>query len=114
MCKGTTNWEDVYIIPVDDIPVETLEKLNKEWILSHGGIPVDYCIGKEVEQLIIKGIHTLGCCCGHGTMRSNAIACSKDYHKIVELGYTVKPFREGIVIFNLKSGTNLMSDRSEQ
>ncbi|MEK4824565.1 hypothetical protein NSS71_08400 [Niallia sp. FSL W8-0951] len=105
MCKGTTNWEDVHIIPVEKIPNETFDKLNKGWVLSHGGIPVDSCIGEEMEELIVKGIYTLGCCCGHGSMQSNALASSTECHKLIKLGYNVKTFKDGIVIFNLKSGT---------
>ena len=108
MCRGTTNWEDVHIIPVEKIPNETFDKLNREWVISHGGIPVDFCIGEEMEALIVKGIHTLGCCCGHGTMQSTALASINEYDKLIELGYSVKPFKDGIVIFNLKSGTRVI------
>lgn len=107
MCRGTTNGEDVYIITIDKIPLKTLENLNRGWIVSHGGIPVDYCIGEEIEQLIMKGIHTLGSCCGHGTMNSNALASSTEYNKLIELDYKPNYFKDGIIIFDLKSGTQI-------
>jgi hypothetical protein len=61
-----------------------------------------------MEYLITLGIHTLGSCCGHGTMNSNALASITEYDKLIELGYNVKPFKDGIVIFNLKSGTRII------
>lgn len=107
MCKGTTNGEEVYIISIDKIPNETLEKLNKGWITNHGGIPVDKCIGKEVEYLILNGITTVGSCCGHDEYQSHVLADESEKDQLLELGYELKPFRWGLIVANLKSGTQI-------
>lgn len=105
MCKGTTNWEDVYIIPMNKIPQETLEHLNKAWVRTHGGIPVDKCIGKEVEELIVNGVITFGSCCGHGDYYSHVLILVEEKEKIETLGYTIEDFHSGLVLARLKSGT---------
>lgn len=105
MCKGTVNWEDVYIIHKDLIPKETLEKLNERWITNHGGIPVDACIGAEVESLIKNGIITVGSCCGHGKWGSHALALPSEKDKIESLGYTTKMLDSGLIKFKLRTGT---------
>lgn len=105
MCKGTTNGEDVYIIPKSKIPKETLEHLNKGWISNHGGIPVDKCIGEEVESLIVRGIVTVGSCCGHGEYGSHALALMEDTELATSLGYKTELFLSGLIAIYLKSGT---------
>ncbi|WP_144509892.1 hypothetical protein [Bacillus sp. FJAT-22090] len=105
MCKGTSNGEEVHIINVDKIPNETFERLNKGWITNHGGIPVDKCIGEEVEYLVVNGVVTLGSCCGHGEYQSHILADKSEKDKLLELGYESKPFRWEMIIANLKSGT---------
>ena len=46
-----------YIINVDNI--NHVQHLGREnGIKKYGGIPVDYCIGKEVEWLINQGVIT--------------------------------------------------------
>lgn len=104
MCKGTVNWEDVYIIKKEIIPKETLNRLNESWIDHHGGIPVDKCIGKEIEQLIIRGVVTVGSCCGHGKEHSHALAHKRESNKIESLGYITEPYQFDLIKFNLKTG----------
>jgi hypothetical protein len=106
MCKGTTNWEDVYIIDIDKIPEETLKQLNRGWIGNHGGIPVDKCIGEEIESLIADGVVTVGSCCGHGTDKAHALALKSEINKLINLGYSPVNYRENegfdLLIFELK------------
>lgn len=109
MCKGTTNGEDVYIIKKEIIPIKTLEKLNVGWITNYGGIPVDKCIGEELETLIKNGIITVGSCCGHGDYNAHALVHESEKKKIESLGYKVKPFRWDLLQFSLKTGTQNMS-----
>lgn len=106
MCKGTTNFEDVYVVPISVIPKETLEKLNYGWISNHGGIPVDKCIGKEVENLVRLGIITVGTCCGHGKYNAHALALISEKEKVEALGYEMDKYN-GYLIFNLISGTSI-------
>lgn len=108
MCRGTTNWEDVYIIKEDCIPSEILNKLNKEWIKNHGGIPVDLCIGEEVENLILKGITTLGSCCGHNEYQSHVLIHRDQIKKVTNLGYKVKKYRWDLYEVHLKSGSQII------
>jgi hypothetical protein len=86
MCRGSTNGEDVYIVNVDGFPGNIEKLANPRWIENHGGIPVDACIGAEIEWLIGQGVVTLGCCCGHGRAGEineweNAYGKWKGYHE---------------------------------
>lgn len=110
MCKGTTNGEDVHIISIDKIPNETLEKLNRGWITNYGGIPVDRCIGEEVEHLVLNGIATVGSCCGHEEYQSHVLVDESEKDKLLQLGYELKPFRWGLIMASLKSGTQSKRD----
>lgn len=107
MCKGTLNFEDVYIIKQELIPQDTLNNLNQKWINNHGGIPVDKCIGKEIEKLIVNEVVTVGSCCGHGKWNAVALALSSEKEKIESLGYTTKPYENDLIKFNLQTGTKI-------
>ena len=50
-------------------------------------IKVDKCIGKEVEELIKKGVVIYGCCCGHGEAKPNCLVDIKSKVLLNELGY---------------------------
>ena len=107
MCKGTTNGEDVYLIKKELIPQETLTQLNEGWINYQGGIPVDLCIGKEVEELIIKGIVTVGSCCGHDRWESHVLIPHHERDGIEKNGYITDHFNDLYLMAYLKSGTNI-------
>lgn len=107
MCKGTLNHEEVYFIRKENIPKETLEQLNERWINHHGGIPVDKCIGKEVEYLIKNGVVTVYSCCGHSKWNSEAMVKLSDKDKIESLGYEPRVFENRLLQFNLNTGTKL-------
>lgn len=90
MCKGTLNMEDVYLIKVQHIPMDHIAKLaNPQWIEEHGGIPVDRCIGPEVETLINAGVVTVGSCCGHGVAPAMALVSGQSRGLLERLGYKV-------------------------
>ena len=110
MCRGTLNGESVYLIKQDKIPKETLKQLNERWINNHGGIPIDQCIGKEVENLITKGIITVYSCCGHGKWHSEAMAIMSEKDEIETLGYKTEIFENRLIQFNLKTGTQLKGE----
>lgn len=57
LCAGSPEI-DLYEIKLLDEQKKSLNKINN--------IKTDICIGREVEQLIKKGVITYGCCCGHG------------------------------------------------
>lgn len=107
MCKGTTNWEGVYIINKNIIPKQVLAKLNEGWISNHGGIPVDACIGLEVEELITKDIITVGSCCGHGEWNAHVLILKSEKEKIESLGYSAKSYNSLYDLVNLKTGTQI-------
>ena len=107
MCKGTVNHEEIYFIQKENIPKETLKQLNERWINNHGGIPVDKCIGKEVEHLIKNEVVTVWSCCGHSRWNSGAMARLSDKDKIESLGYETRVFENRLLQFNLKTGTQL-------
>lgn len=107
MCKGTCNWEDVYIIRKELIPIELLETYNVPRINNYGGIPVDLCIGEEVEGLIKNGIRTVGSCCGHGTEESHALVYKEELDKVEKLGYTHREFRWDMHYVFLNTGTQI-------
>lgn len=107
MCRGTTNWEDVYIIKMSRIPKKTLEVLNVNWIAGHGGIPVDACIGEEVEELIKHGIITGASCCGHGKWNAHVLIPYSEKEKIECLGYKTTTYDNYSLQVNLKSGTQI-------
>lgn len=107
MCKGTTNWEDVYIIDINIIPEETLGQLNYGWVKNHGGIPVDECIGKEVEDLVIQGVVTVGSCCGHERWNAHILTPYSEKDKLEKLGYQTKVYNDFYLWTNLKTGTQV-------
>jgi hypothetical protein len=95
MCKGTTNFEDVYLIKVDHLPQNRQDKLGSRlWLNHHGGIPVDQCIGKEIETLINYGVTTVGCCCGHGERKPSALVTNDSRDKLFDLGYLLYEYSE--------------------
>lgn len=95
MCKhGTT-----VIIP-KKILVLPLEKYaNPLWIENFNGIQVDWCIAKEIMDLIKCGVRTLGCCCGHGDIHYGTCLIHKDSVKLVEnlgyMAYKYRPYDDG-------------------
>jgi hypothetical protein len=99
--------EDVYLVRKEIIPQQTLSKLNEKWIDFHGGIPVDECIGKEIENLIVNGVVTVGSCCGHGKYNAHSLAFISEKEKIEALGYKTEKYENNLIKFNLKSGTQI-------
>lgn len=84
-----------YIIKVDSIPRK--KDLGREnGIKKFGGIPVDYCIGKEVEWLINQGIITKACCCGHKKYEPHCLISGDSVNLAKELGYDPIWFSPGL------------------
>lgn len=82
-----------YIIKVDHLPHKY--KLGRQnGIKKWGGIPVDACIGKEVEYLINNGVIALGCCCGHEKEIPSCLIAEESVQKAIELGYDPIHFDE--------------------
>ena len=51
-------------------------------------ISCDTCLQSELTQLIkIKGIETIGSCCGHGRYQGYIQVAKKDVTKMIDLGY---------------------------
>jgi len=57
-------------------------------------VAVDACIAAEIEWMNDLGVHTTGCCCGHGKGDSWATIYPHSIQRARELGYTVT-MREG-------------------
>ena len=111
MCRGSTNGEDVYLVRVDHIPLNQRSKLARlSWIEHHGGIPVDKCIGPEIQRLIDAGVVTKGCCCGHGKGPAVALALAESASLLRGLGYEPRLYKfNGLVEFELKTGAEVVS-----
>ena len=96
MCKGV-NSKESYIISVDLIPEANKEiyfSMIPNIIKRHRGIPVDKCIGKEIENLIDKGVITKGCCCGHGKNEAECLISEESIKLVKKLGYKPSLYRK--------------------
>lgn len=105
MCKGTTNGEDIYIIDVSNLSqIKPFNLINQ-----HGGLPVDKCIGKEIEFLLKQGVITYGCCCGHGKNEPQCLVDKSSESILNKLGYELQEYSnlhtsQGIYEIKLKRG----------
>ena len=50
-------------------------------------VTVDACLADEILELWNQGIHTTGCCCGHGKILGFIGVIDEDIPKMKELGY---------------------------
>lgn len=50
-------------------------------------IGIDRCLIPEIQSLWVRGIATLGCCCGHVGGKAYIQVAQKDSKQMVELGY---------------------------
>lgn len=91
MCKGATNMENVYLIKLTDEQIKKIPN-NPDWIKYHGGIPVDQCIGKEMEYLINNNVITAGCCCGHGKDIPTALIDENSVNIVKKLNYKAEKY----------------------
>lgn len=106
MCQGINAMNAWYLIDVDHI--QHKEKLaNLKWIEHHGGIPVDVCIGPEVEQLIKQGVITKGCCCGHGKSDPECLISGESLELVRKLGYEPVLYRKEDDVWKIKLNTNI-------
>lgn len=48
---------------------------------------IDACLAYEIQKLWDSGIHTTGCCCGHGTNNGFIQVIDDDIVKMEKLGY---------------------------
>lgn len=100
LCAGSPEIE-LYKINLSE---EEKERLNK----SYSPLQVDICIGKEIENLIRKGIKTYGCCCGHGERKPSCLVSIKCMDKLNIMGYTLHEYnkewtKNGIMEIYLKT-----------
>lgn len=58
-----------------------------EDIYKNDEILIDKCLAQEIQTLWQKGIHTRGCCCGHGKETGSIEVERTDLGKMIELGY---------------------------
>lgn len=86
MCKGSTNMEDYYLVDISKFPEP--KRLQCQNIINRfRGIPVDRCIGQEMQYLINNRVVTLGCCCGHGKEEPQCLIAGTSVCLAKELGY---------------------------
>lgn len=50
-------------------------------------VAIDVCIATEIGRLWMRGVVTLGSCCGHGQMTPHVIVTAESVPKMRELGY---------------------------
>ena len=90
-----------YIINVDHIPHKD-KFCRVNGIEKYGGIPVDHCIAKEVEYLIMYGIITRACCCGHKQYEPDCLISEESVDLVKRLGYKPIPFGDGLYRIRLE------------
>jgi hypothetical protein len=91
VCSGTAYCRNNhYIIPLNKLPNWIYNQHTKKWIQRHKGLPVDLCIGEEIEQLILNNVRTYGCCCGHGEYPANCLIDIKSIDICKNLGYSIE------------------------
>lgn len=67
-------------------------------------INIDECLVDEIKNLWNKGVHTIGCCCGHqDTLPKHIMVERTDYKKMLDLGYDMYLNQYGNVCFVPKS-----------
>jgi hypothetical protein len=93
--------KDNYIVSVVNVPHK--EKFQSDnAIKMYGGIPVDACIGKEIQWLIGQGVITRACCCGHDKYSPNCLISEESISLAAELGYSPIYYSPGIYKIVLK------------
>lgn len=100
LCAGSPEI-DLYKINLSD---KEKQRLNK----SYSPLQVDICIGKEIENLIRKGIRTYGCCCGHGEREPSCLVSIDDMNELSIMDYTLHEYnkewtKNGIMEIYLKT-----------
>ena len=78
------------LYPPDDFLIKNIIVSEKE-MFKNGLIEIDDCLVDEIKDLWNKGIHTRGCCCGHGNDYSYIEVERVDIPKMIKLGYKVTP-----------------------
>ena len=87
--------EENYIIPIEFLEkYNPLEKYDTAlgWMKNFGGIPVDYCIHREIMYLIENGVITVCCCCSHGAGVPDCLIKPESVDRAKELGYNPIPY----------------------
>lgn len=56
-------------------------------IYKNGVVEIDKCLVDEIKKLWWLGIHTQGCCCGHGEMTGFIQVERTDLQKMLDYGY---------------------------
>jgi hypothetical protein len=56
-------------------------------IYKDGKLEIDKCLVEEIKYLWLSGVHTQGCCCGHGKATGFIQVERTDFSKMLELGY---------------------------
>lgn len=90
MCRGTTNNKDVYVIDISNLPQIAPNNITNKF----DGLPVDKCIGKEIEHLLQKGVITYGCCCGHGSDEPSCLVDKRSENILSSLGYKLEQYSD--------------------
>lgn len=100
LCAGSPEI-DLYKINLSN---EEKQRLDK----SYSPLKVDICIGREIKNLIRKGIRTYGCCCGHGEREPSCLVNINNINELNIMGYTLHEYnkewtRNGIMEIYLKT-----------
>ena len=68
-----------------------MRKENGGFYETRDKVDIDQCLVDEINHLWDNGIHTYGCCCGHGKRLGMINVDKKDCKKMIELGYEFYP-----------------------
>lgn len=80
------NCDTVYLTPPKDF-IKWNMQLPDRSEYKNIEIPIDACVAEEIQDLWNKGIHTCGCCCGHGFHLGFIQVEEEDIPKMEQLGY---------------------------
>ncbi len=82
-CNELGNYEYMIALPIP----EHMKEINGGFYTSKTHVYIDLCLVEEIQNLWSKGIHTFGCCCGHGKQNGSVLVPKKQESEMLSMGY---------------------------
>lgn len=80
-------------------------------------VPVDACLADEIQELWSKGIHTDGCCCGHGVNDGYISVWGEHIEEMEKMGYKRPniPLQQGCekYYFKPKTTNHILAEKGD-